>query len=127
MRDNLPEIKDGAYIINLDECSVIGTHWVALDVQHNVTYFDSFGVEHILKEIKAIMNHWSLNSSTSYRPLSSASQNKNITTNILKYKHMIQLCVDIFALDLLILCLKEKLWLNILIFSHQITLRRMMV
>ena len=29
-RDNLPKIKDGAYGINLDEYSDIGTHWVAL-------------------------------------------------------------------------------------------------
>ena len=33
-RDNSPiEIKDGAYIINLDEYSDIGTHWVALYVK----------------------------------------------------------------------------------------------
>ena len=53
-RDNLPdEIKDGAYIINLDEYSDIGTHWVALYVNNKiVTYFDSFGVEHISKEVK---------------------------------------------------------------------------
>ena len=52
-RDNLSvEIKDGVYIINLDEYSDIGTHWVALYVKNNdVTYFDSFGVEHIPKEI----------------------------------------------------------------------------
>ena len=32
-RDNLSvEIKDGAYKINLDEYSHIGTHWVALYV-----------------------------------------------------------------------------------------------
>ena len=44
-RDNLPKIKDGAYIINLDEYSDIGTHWVALYVNNNdVTCFDSFGV-----------------------------------------------------------------------------------
>ena len=44
-RDNLTKIKDGAYIINLDEYSDIGTHWVALYVQNNNgTYFDSFGV-----------------------------------------------------------------------------------
>ena len=44
-RDNLPKIKDRAYIINLDEYSDIGTHWVVLYVQNNiVTYFDSFGV-----------------------------------------------------------------------------------
>ena len=52
-RDNLPKIKDGAYVINFYEYSDIGTHWVALYVQNNnVTYFDSFGVEHIPKEIK---------------------------------------------------------------------------
>ena len=52
-RDNLPnEIKNGAYIINLDEYSDIGTHWVALFIKNNdVTYFDSFGVEHIPNEI----------------------------------------------------------------------------
>ena len=34
-RDNLPnEINDGAYVINLDEYSDIGTHWVALYVQN---------------------------------------------------------------------------------------------
>ena len=52
-RDNLPnKIKDGAYIINLDEYSDSGTHWIALYVNNNdVTYFDSFGVEHIPIEI----------------------------------------------------------------------------
>ena len=34
-RDNLPKIQDGAYIINLDEYSDIGTHCVALHVQNN--------------------------------------------------------------------------------------------
>ena len=71
-RDNLPnKIKDGAYVINLDEYSDIGTHWVALWVNNNnVTYFDSFGVEHIPKEIIKFIN----------RP----SQNKNIMTNIFR-------------------------------------------
>ena len=41
-------IKNGAYVINLDEYSDIGTHWVTLYVQNNdVAYFDFFGVEHI--------------------------------------------------------------------------------
>ena len=49
-RDNLQKIKDGTYIINLDEYSDIGTHWVASYVQNNgVTYFDSFRVEHTPK------------------------------------------------------------------------------
>ena len=52
-RDNLPKIKNGAYVINLDEYSDIGTHWIALYVFNNdVTYLDSFGIEDILKEIK---------------------------------------------------------------------------
>ena len=58
-RDNLPKrsstkaIKNGAYIINLDEYSDIGTHWVALYMNNKtVTYFDSFGVGHIPKEVK---------------------------------------------------------------------------
>ena len=48
-RDNLPKtIKSGVYVINL-EYSDIETHWIALYVNNKtVTYFDSFGVEHIL-------------------------------------------------------------------------------
>ena len=46
-----------AYIINLDEYSDIGTHWVALYVHNDdVIYFDSFGLEHIPKEVKAFIN-----------------------------------------------------------------------
>ena len=52
-RDNLlNSIKDGAYVINLDEYRDIGTHWVALYVNNKtIIYFDSFGVEHIPREI----------------------------------------------------------------------------
>ena len=58
-RDNLLNKKrDGAYVINLDEYSDIGTHWIVLYVKNNdFTYFDSFGVEHIpQKIIKFIKN-----------------------------------------------------------------------
>ena len=68
-RDNLPnKIKDRAYVINIDEYSNIGTHWIALYVKNNdITYFDSFGVEHIPKEIKAFI------------------KNKKVKTNIQAY------------------------------------------
>ena len=58
-RDYLPDkIKDGAYVINLDDYSDIGTHWIALYVnKKTVTYFDSFGIEHISKEIKKFINN----------------------------------------------------------------------
>ena len=63
-RNNLPKVKGGAYIINLDEYESIGIHWIALYVNYNnVTYFDSFRVEHITKEIIKFIG------------------NKNITTN----------------------------------------------
>ena len=57
-RNKLPKIKDGEYVINLDEYKSIGTHWIALYVNGNkgsasfdATYFDSFGAEHIPKQI----------------------------------------------------------------------------
>ena len=44
--------KGGTYIINLHEYFDTGTHWTALyALNNNVTYFESFGVEHIPKEI----------------------------------------------------------------------------
>ena len=72
-RDNLPKtkfnekIKKGAYVINLDEYFDIVTHWIALYVlNNNVTYLNSFGVEHIPKIIKTFIG------------------NKNIKTNIFR-------------------------------------------
>ena len=73
-RDNLPNsnnnnnnIKNGAYVINLDEYRNIGIHWVALYVNNkNIIYFDSVGVEHIPKEIMKFIG------------------NKNIITNIFR-------------------------------------------
>ena len=67
-RNNLPnKIKKGAYVINLDEHENTGTHWVALFVKPKYTigssslertvYFDSFGVEHIPKEINKFIGN----------------------------------------------------------------------
>ena len=45
-KDNLPDkIKGGAYLINLDEYSDIGTHWIGLyALNNNVTYSELFGL-----------------------------------------------------------------------------------
>ena len=52
-RNNVPKIKDGAYIINLDEFKSIETYWIALYVNgKNIIYFDSFGVEHNPRVVK---------------------------------------------------------------------------
>ena len=54
-RDNLPKIKDGAYIINLDEYSDIIIIIIIIITMLFIIYFDSFGVEHIPKEIKTFI------------------------------------------------------------------------
>ena len=76
-RDNLPNsIKNGAYLINFDEYHDIGTHWVALYVNNKtIIYFDSFGVEHIPKEIIKFISNNEQSSSAKAR-------NKKIITNI---------------------------------------------
>ena len=59
-RNNSSEIKGGAYIINLDEYEQIRAHWIALHVNaKNVTYFDSFRVEQIPKEIRKFIGNYS--------------------------------------------------------------------
>ena len=56
LRKSLPKIKDGPYLINLDDFKSIGIRWIALYMNDNngrtyykISYFDNFGVEHILK------------------------------------------------------------------------------
>ena len=57
-RNNLFKIKDGAYVINLDEFKSIGTHCIALYVRaENVTYFDSFRLENIPKKIRKFIGN----------------------------------------------------------------------
>ena len=52
-KNSLPKIKDGAYVINLDEIKKkIGTHWIILYVNgSNIIYIHRFGVEHVSKII----------------------------------------------------------------------------
>ena len=91
-RDNLPnKIKDGAYVINLDEYSDIGTHWVALWVNNNnVTYFDSFGVEHIPKEIIKFI------------------ENRNIKTNIFRIQAYDSIMCGYFCIGFIDFMFKGK-------------------
>ena len=97
-RDNLlDKIKDGAYVINLDEYSDIGTHLVALYVNNKtVTNFESFGVEHIPKEIKKFIN------------------DKNIIANIFRIRKFNErfrflLCaIDIFSKYAWVVPLKDR-------------------
>ena len=79
-RDNLPNnnnnIKNGANVINLAEYRDIETYSVALyENNKTIIYFDSFGVEHLPKEIIKFIG------------------NKNIITNIFR----IQACDSIMC------------------------------
>ena len=74
---------------------MIGTHWIELYVNsENVTYFDSFGVEHIRKKIKKFIG------------------NKNIIQNIYRIETHDSIMCGYFVLDLLILCSKLKVLLE---------------
>ena len=73
-RDNLPnKIKDVAYVINFDEYSDTGTHWIALyPLNNNVTYFDSLQLNTFQKKLKNLLVI------------------KTYKQIFLKYKHIIQ-------------------------------------
>ena len=64
--NNLPKtIKNGAYVMNYDEYANVGTHWIVWYVKNNeVIYFDSFGVEHVPKEINRFIGHKSTKTNT---------------------------------------------------------------
>ena len=91
-RDNLPDkIKDGGYVINLDEYYDIGTHWIALYVNNEtVTYFDSFGIEHIPKEVKKFIG------------------NKNIISNIYKIQNYDSIMCGYFCIGYIDYMFKVK-------------------
>ena len=91
-RDNLPnKIKDGAYVINLDEYSDIGTHWISLYVKNtDITYFDRFGVEHIPKEIKKFIG------------------SKNIIANIFRIKAYDSILCGYFSIGFINFMFKGK-------------------
>ena len=80
-QNNLPAIREGTNVITLDEFKSIETHSIALYVNgKNATYFDSFWIEYITKEIKKF------------------TRNKNNIKNIYK----IQACGSIICGDIYI-------------------------
>ena len=56
-----PEVNNGAYVINLDDKESKGTNRISIFIVRNaVAYFDSFGVEHIPKEVLKKTKHKSI-------------------------------------------------------------------
>ena len=90
-RNNLPKIKDGVYVINLDEFKSIGTHWMVLYLNtKNITYFDSFGVEHDPKEIRKFIG------------------NKNVKTNIYRIQAYDSVMFEYFCIGFIDFMVKGK-------------------
>ena len=87
----IQEIKDGTYLINLNEYKSIGTHWLTLYINGDkITYFDGFTVEYIAKEIKKILG------------------NKNIATNIFIIKGFNSIMSGFFCIAFIDFALKPK-------------------
>ena len=104
------EIKDGAYVINLDEYFDIGTHWIALYViTKTVTYFDIFGVEHIPKEIKKFIN------------------NKNIIANIFRIRAYDSVMCGYFCIGFVDFMLKYNNLTDFANLFHQMISKKMMI
>ena len=91
-RDNLfNKVKDWAFAINLEEHFDIGTLWIALyALNNNVIYFESFGIEHIPKEIKHFID------------------NKNTETNIYKIQASDSVMCGCFCIRFINFMLKGK-------------------
>ena len=112
-RNNLPnKIKKGAYLINLDEYENTGTHWVSLFVKPKYTtessssertvYFDSFGVEHIPKEINNFIRS---------EELSHAVRN-DIKSNIFRIQAYDSIMSGYFCIEFINYMLKGKALLD---------------
>ena len=110
-RDNLPKItKKGAYVINLDEYENTGTHWISLFIKTNeVIYFDSFGIEHIPKEINKFICSKELRA----KALGSAvGNNKKVKANIFRIQAYDSIMCGYFCIEFINYMLKGKTLLD---------------
>ena len=89
--NSLPKIKDWAFVINLNGYKSIGTHRIDLNANDdNVTYFDSFGVEYIPKEIRKFIG------------------NKNIKTNVYRIQTYDSVMWGYYCIRFIDFMLKDK-------------------
>ena len=109
-RNNLPKtIKKGAYVINLDEYENTGTHWIALFVKPKyVVYFDSFGIEHIPKEIKHVIG------------------NKEIKANIFRIQAYDSIMCGYFCIEFINYMFDGKSLIDFTSLFHHMILKRTM-
>ena len=98
------QIKYNKYIINLDEYENTGTHWVSLIVKPKYTvYFDSFGVEHIPKEINKFIRS---------KELGPAIGNKKIKASIFRIQAYDSIMCRYFCIEFINYMFKGKTLLD---------------
>ena len=79
----------------IDRYNLIGAHWIALYVNgDNMTYFDSFGVEHIPREVKEF------------------TTNKHITRNIYRIQAYNSTMCGYFCMGFIYFILTRKILLD---------------
>ena len=79
------------YEINIDEYADVGAHLIALYVKNiEIIYFDSFGVEHIPKEIEKFIGH------------------KNIKANIFRIQANNSIMCGYFCIGFIVFMIKGK-------------------
>ena len=112
-RNNLPnKIKKGAYVINLDEYENTGTHWISLFVKPKyAAYSDSFGVEHIPKEINKFIRSKELRSKELGFAVGSAVNN-DIKGNIFRIQAYDSIMCGYFCIEFINFMLKGKTLLD---------------
>ena len=102
-RNNLAKIKKGANVINLDEYENMGTYWVALFFKPKyMVYFDSFGIEHIPKEINKFINNDTTKSSSL----------KHIKSNVFRIQAYDSIMCGHFCIEFINYMLKVKTLLD---------------
>ena len=95
-RNNLPKIKKGAHVINLDEYENTGTPWIALFVKTNeVIYINSFGIEHIPKEVNKFIGN--------------EQSSKQIKANIFRIQAYNSIMCGYFCIEFINYMLKGKI------------------
>ena len=89
--NNLFKMKDGTYIINLDEYESIASHWMELYMNaENLMYCDSFKVEYIPKAIRNFIG------------------NKNMIKNIYRIQAYIAILCRYFCTEFIDFMLKGE-------------------
>ena len=91
-RNNLPKVKDGAYLKNLHDKKSKEAHWIISFIDRNaVVYFDPFGMEYISQEV--------LNK----------IRDKSITHSVLRIQDNDSIMCLFYCIAFIEYCLQEKL------------------